>query len=49
MLLDADEVKIREIAGRELTNAIMQNREGKIKVTPGFDGEYGKLQWLSDK
>jgi len=25
----------------ELINQIIKNREGKIKVKPGFDGEYG--------
>ena len=27
----------------ELTNLILKNREGKIRVKPGFDGEYGKV------
>ena len=45
ILLDADEKKIETVAGKPVTQAILKNREGSIKVTPGFDGEYGKLQW----
>ena len=26
-----------------LINLILKNREGKIKVNPGFDGEYGEV------
>ncbi len=28
---------------QKLWNLILKNRDGKIKVKPGFDGEYGKL------
>ena len=27
----------------KITNAILKNREGKLKVTPGYDGMYGQL------
>ena len=27
---------------KNLVNLIIKNREGKIKVKPGYDGEYGK-------
>ncbi len=39
--LDADENSLRETAGDKLAGLILQNREGKIKVKPGFDGQYG--------
>jgi len=32
---------LKEVAGDGLAQLILQNRERKIKVTPGFDGQYG--------
>ena len=35
---------IRELKDNlKLVQLILDNREGKIKVKPGYDGEYGKL------
>ena len=41
ILLDADRHSLERTAGKELAEAIISSREGKIKVTPGYDGEYG--------
>ncbi len=40
-LLNAPESALAEVAGEKISRAIMLNREGKISVAPGFDGEYG--------
>ena len=29
------------ITDPKIAEAIMKNREGKVKINPGFDGEYG--------
>ncbi len=42
VLLDAEENKIAAVTDEKLAAAIMKNREGKIKVEPGYDGVYGK-------
>ncbi|MBI2631388.1 DNA helicase UvrD [Candidatus Pacearchaeota archaeon] len=34
---------IREKVDEKLIELILLNREGKLKVKPGFDGEYGKI------
>jgi len=40
---------IKKKVDEKLVELIMLNREGKIKVKPGFDGEYGKALMTSDK
>ncbi len=49
ILLNISENKLREMTTPEITKAIMKNREGKIKVKPGYDGEYGQAIIESDK
>ncbi|HLC38368.1 MAG TPA: endonuclease Q family protein [Candidatus Norongarragalinales archaeon] len=42
VLLEIEKEKLLEACGEDrLVDAIMLNRQGKIEVTPGFDGEYG--------
>ncbi len=41
VLLKADEKELA-IIDKKLAGVIMQNREGKIKVKPGYDGVYGE-------
>lgn len=41
ILMNTNEVEIKSAAGEELADAIMLNRKGMIKVSPGYDGEYG--------
>ena len=31
-----------KVADEKIAEAIIKNREGKITIQPGFDGEYGK-------
>ncbi|MBI2137010.1 DNA helicase UvrD, partial [Candidatus Woesearchaeota archaeon] len=41
ILLEAGREDMETIADKKLADAIMLNREGKIVVKPGYDGEYG--------
>jgi len=43
ILLDVDESELMSVLNDKLlVDLIMRNREGKIKVKPGYDGTYGK-------
>ncbi|MFH1200120.1 MAG: endonuclease Q family protein [Candidatus Micrarchaeota archaeon] len=44
VLLDATHESLQSAAGPELAAVIIANREGKLTVRPGFDGEYGVLE-----
>ena len=41
ILLDAPESELLGLMDREMVKVILKNRNGKIKVNPGYDGEYG--------
>lgn len=41
IIFDAPAEKISEVAEQKIVDAILLNREGKIKVEPGYDGVYG--------
>jgi len=41
VLLDASPTALSKLTNKVLVSAIMKNREGKIKVSPGYDGVYG--------
>jgi len=41
VLLEAPADRLAEAAGREIAMAIVESREGRVGVTPGFDGVYG--------
>ena len=41
VLLDVPKEELDKVIGEKLSNAILKNRLGEIKVKPGFDGEYG--------
>lgn len=42
VLLEATEGELKKAVDEKLAAAIIKNREGKIKVEPGYDGVYGK-------
>ncbi len=43
VLLDAHEEQLKLRTNENIVKLILRNREGKLKVQPGFDGVYGKL------
>jgi len=49
VLLNAPFEELRKVTSPKLVHAIKINREGKIKVKPGYDGEYGELILESEK
>ena len=48
VLLEIPYDELAKITSKEIADAIIMNREGKIKVKPGYDGEYG-VPMLGDK
>lgn len=47
VLLDLDLPALNKIMPENLANGIIKVREGKIKLTPGFDGQYGQTEIFS--
>jgi uncharacterized protein (TIGR00375 family) len=42
ILLNVPEEKLKQAADEKIAEAIIKNREGKIDIKPGYDGQYGK-------
>jgi len=42
ILLEAKREELQKVVDEKIANAIIKNRQGKITIQPGFDGEYGK-------
>ena len=43
VLLDASSEDLKKVTDEKIADAIIKNREGKIKINPGYDGVYGEL------
>ncbi|MBW2965896.1 endonuclease Q family protein [Candidatus Woesearchaeota archaeon] len=41
ILLDASEEELKKVTDEKIVEKIMLNRQGKIQIQPGYDGEYG--------
>jgi len=44
LLLDMSEADLTQAIGPEIAVAIMKVRRGEVDITPGFDGEFGKIR-----
>lgn len=49
IILDVPENKLKTVVDEKAVNAILKNREGKLKVQPGYDGVYGKIIIVESK
>jgi PHP family Zn ribbon phosphoesterase len=43
VLIDASIDALSRVVDKKIAEAVVRVREGKVKVTPGYDGVYGKL------
>lgn len=46
ILLDMSETDLTALAGETVAGAIIKMRKGELNITPGFDGEFGKINIL---
>ncbi|MBI4138195.1 MAG: DNA helicase UvrD [Candidatus Wildermuthbacteria bacterium] len=44
VLLDATEAELRNATTPEIAEGILRVRQGKVRIVPGYDGEYGKIE-----
>ena len=43
VLLDTSEDALKRVVDEKLVKVILMNREGKLKIIPGYDGVYGRI------
>ncbi|OGI12189.1 DNA helicase UvrD [Candidatus Micrarchaeota archaeon RBG_16_36_9] len=43
VLLNADEERLKLLINEKIVKIILDNREGRLKVQPGYDGVYGQI------
>ncbi|KPV64824.1 MAG: hypothetical protein AOA65_0791 [Candidatus Bathyarchaeota archaeon BA1] len=49
VLMDAPKEEISKIVDPKIAEAIVRVREGRVKITPGYDGVYGQLVIFEEK
>ena len=49
VLLDLEEDELKKIASHKIADGITRVRNGKVSITPGYDGEYGKVKIFKDE
>ncbi|MFA5207643.1 MAG: endonuclease Q family protein [Candidatus Paceibacterota bacterium] len=48
ILLDVPLESLKEVISSNIVEGIKRAREGKVNISPGFDGEYGKVKIFSE-
>lgn len=48
ILLDAEASSIESAAGKLIADAILRVRSGKVSITPGYDGVFGKVRIFNE-
>jgi uncharacterized protein (TIGR00375 family) len=48
ILLDVPFEDLKEVISSNIVDGIKRVREGKVNISPGFDGEYGKVKIFSE-
>ena len=48
ILLDVSFESLKEVISSNIVEGIKRAREGKVSISPGFDGEYGKVKIFSE-
>ena len=43
ILLDVEKEKLKRVVDEKIVEVIIKNREDKLKILPGYDGEYGEV------
>ena len=49
MLLDLSDDEVNEICPPKVAEGIIKVRQGKLNITPGYDGEFGKINIFGEK
>lgn len=48
ILLNAEKSEIENASSPEIAEGVIRVREGKLKIEPGYDGEYGKVKIFNE-